>query len=136
MIRVRATQDGTYDKHYWEGPMDFVGGAGQGHKPGDVFDVDEKPYQVKDEQGRPMMEPILDDLGMPKKDKNGTVLTRQKMATFFSPSWMERVDDNTELTYPDREPGKIPDFYREKKQNPSKPLALPADVAALTQSPI
>jgi hypothetical protein len=141
MIKVRATQDGMYAGHYWNGPID----SDQGTKAGDVFEVDETPFEMKDENGRPVLEltekgkPIvIMHNGKPKIDKDGDPIYKIKMTTFFSPTWMERVPDDTELTYPDREPFKIPEPYRLKKTKPGKMVALPQEVTAAAgiESPI
>lgn len=141
MIRVQATKDGTYAGHYWEGPVD----SDQGHKPGDVFDIDEKPYAIKDEQGNPLqdMEPTgqVDEKGNKtfrlawimeggkiKKDAHGQPIPKLRMASFFSSEWMVRVADDTPLTYPDREPYRLPEPYRAKKQQaPATKVALPVE---------
>lgn len=130
MIRVRATKDGMYAGYYYEGPIE----SEQGTKPGDIFDIDERPYEVKDEHGKPVYEQVMVN-GRPKMDKGEPVM-QPKMATFFSHEWMERVADDTDLTYPDREPWKIPEPYRVKKAKQGKVIALPEEVAALAESPI
>lgn len=152
MIRVRATQDGTYAGHYWQGPVT----TDQGYKPGDVFDVENKLYIVKDEHGNPVQEfePtgqvddkgnktyrkawLMDANGKMKKDANGQPIPKIKMASYFSKTWMEEVPPTTELTYPDREPYRLPEPYRVKRQpgQPQKTVALPTELPAPTESVI
>lgn len=130
MIRVRAKKDGTYAGHYWEGPIETE----QGTKPGDVFDVEEKPFEARDERGNVVFEPVLIN-GVPKMEKGQPVL-KPKMVSFFSPVWMERVPDDTELTYPDRDPVTIPPPYRLKKAKQGPVVPLPAELAAMNESPL
>lgn len=153
MIRVRATKDGTYAGYVWYGPSE----SDQGTVPGDIFDIDATPFQVKDERGRPVqeMEPTgqvdangqktyrlawVMENGKVKKDEYGQPIPKIKMATFFSLNWMERVPDDAELSFPDRDiPFKIPEPYRVKKQTkPTKAIALPSEIAAIAgmESPL
>lgn len=135
MIKVRAKQDGTYGGYYRYGPIE----SDQGTKPGEVFEVDETPYEVKDEHGRPMLELDLDGKKIPimvggkqKVDGNGRPMFKIKMASFFAPDWMERVNDDAEVTF-DYPPFQVHPIYREKKK---KGLAQSAPVIALPTIPV
>lgn len=145
MIKVRATQDGTYAGYLWQGPRITETGT----IPGEVFELEEKPYVMKDEYGKPVqeMEPTgaVDERGQrlfrlayvmqgdkPKKDAAGQPIPKIRMATFFSSEWMERVPDDTEVTYPDRVmPFPILAVYKDKPVKAGKTVALPADVAEI-----
>lgn len=129
ILTVRATQDGYYANYLYKGPID----ADEGYTPGEVFKVDATPYIVKDEKGNPVFQltdegkriPELDAKGKQKTDEHGKKIWKVKMASFFASEWMERVEDDTEVTYPDRPEWKIPDAYRIKKNRPAKVIPLP-----------
>lgn len=129
ILTVRATQDGYYANYLYKGPID----ADEGYTPGEVFQVDATPYIVKDEHGNPVFAladdgkriPLMDKKGKQILDANGKKMWKVKMASFFAPEWMERVADDTDLTYPDRQPWKIPEAYRIKKNKPVKVMPLP-----------
>lgn len=130
IIKVRATQDGHYGGYYRIGPVD----SDQGYRPGEIFEVDDAPYEVKDEHGRPM--PELDETGKPipvmvggKQKVNpetGRPMFKIKMASFFSKEWMERVSDDAEVTN-DYPPFQQPSQYRIKKVKgqPKPTIVLP-----------
>jgi hypothetical protein len=139
MIRVRATQDGTYNGFSRLGPKEEADGS---RTEGDIFTVDATPYVVKDEWGHPVLEmdrdgqpvSVLNEKGEPKIDKaTGKKVFRVKMATMFSPEWMEPVNDDATVTAPREESalGVLPD-YQEKKAGPkkvaAKPTKLPQDI--------
>lgn len=100
-MKVRATQDGHYGGYYRE--------------EGEVFEIDAKPYEVKDEAGRPVIE--LDDAGKPKLGPGGK--PKIKMATNFSAVWMEEVPEEEDATF-DYPPAGILPQYREKKVKKGK----------------
>ena len=139
IIKVRATQDGTYNGFYRLGPKEEADGT---RTEGDIFSIDATPYVVKDEWGHPVLErdqdgqpiPVLNEKGEPKIDKaTGKKVFRVKMATMFSPEWMEVVNDDATVTAPREETalGVLPD-YQEHKQGPKKvaarPIKLPQDI--------
>lgn len=133
ILTVRATQDGTYGNYYYCGPIE----SDQGYTPGEVFQVDATPYIVMDGKGNPVPElndngekiALLDVKLKQRTDEKGKKMWKPKMATMFSKTWMERVEDDTELTYPDRPKWKIPEAYRIKKTRPVRSVALPSDIA-------
>lgn len=137
ILTVRATKDGVYGNYYYRGPID----SDQGYTPGEVFQVDATPYEVKDGNGKPVYEltydgakiALLDAKGKQLVDANRKKMFKLKMATMFSSEWMERVEDDTELTYPDRPKWKIPEAYKIRKTKPVKTVALPSDIAELPQ---
>lgn len=102
MITVRATQDGHYGGYYRKGPIE----TDKGFVPGEVFEVDETPHEVLNEHRKPVLE--MDDNGKPipvmangkqKLDPaTGKPMFKVKMKSFFSPNWMEKVPDETEIT--------------------------------------
>jgi len=117
MIKVRATQDGTYKGYYYKGPIETE----KGTFPGEIFEVEEAPYELKDEHGRPLLE--LDENGKripimvgakQKVDANGKPMFKIKMASFFAPEWMERVNDDADVTH-DYPPFEVHPVYRAKK---------------------
>lgn len=131
ILTVRATADGVYGNYLWKGPID----SDQGYTPGEVFIVDATPYIVNEEKGKPVFE--LDDdgkkipmlvKGKPVLDEKGKPTFKVKMATFFAKEWMERVEDDTELTYPDRPAWTIPEAYKLKKTKSVRTVPLPADL--------
>lgn len=101
MIKVRATQDGHYGGYYRNGPIE----SDKGTQPGEVFEVDDAVFEVKDEHDRPIYEldadgkkiPILAN-GKPKLDASGRPMFKIKTASLFSQAWMERVGDEEEIT--------------------------------------
>jgi hypothetical protein len=136
MIKVRATKDGTYGGYFRNGPID----SDQGYQPGEVFELDEKPFVIKDTQGNPVqemeptgqldanggkiMKPVWEmENGKVKKDANGRPVPKLKMATWFSSEWMERVGDDTDVTY-DYPPFEVPAPYRIKKQKTDKAVVV------------
>ena len=140
ILTVRATKDGMYANYYYKGPID----ADEGYTPGDVFQVDATPYEMMDERKRPIYEldedgakiPALDAKGKPVLDEKGKKTFKVKMATFYSSEWMERVPDDTELTYPDRPAWRIPEAYRVKTRKPVKAVELPPELAGLSKMTI
>lgn len=141
MIKVRATQDGHYGGYYRKGPIE----TDRGSEPGEVFEVDEVPHEVLDEQGRPIYEkdengkpvPVLVD-GKQKIDPaTKKPIFKIKMKSFFSAQWMERVADNTEVTndYPPieeaRKHGPLSVYLKKKPKNSS-----PATVVAMPSVPV
>lgn len=140
ILTVRATKDGMYANYYYKGPID----ADEGYFPGEIFQVDATPYEMKDERGRPILEldeeggkiPVLDAKGKTVLDEKGKKTFKIKMATFFSSEWMERVPNDTEVTYPDRPAWRIPEAYRVKSRKPIKPVELPQELAGLSKMEI
>lgn len=148
MIKVRALRDGHYGGYYRYGPVD----SDQGHQPGEIFEVDEKPFPVTDERGKPVqeMEPTggldekgnrlfklawVTEAGKIKKDANGQPIPKIRMTSYFSPTWMERVSDDEEVTY-DYPAFVPPAAYREKKQKAGKTITLPKELSeAVTTGP-
>jgi hypothetical protein len=109
-MKVRATADGTYGGYYRIGPI--IGD--QGSFPGEVFEIDDRMFPVLDIEGKPVFE--LDADGKVILDPK-TRKPQIKMGSWFSPTWMEKVSDNTEITY-DYPPFQIPVQYRAKKATP------------------
>jgi hypothetical protein len=119
MIKVRAKEDGEYGGYYRTGPQNI--GTSE-YVPGEVFEVDEKPYIVRNaDTGEP--EPMLDadgsiifemDNGKAKIGKDGKKIQKIRMASHFSPRWMERVNDDATVTN-DYPPFQIPVQMRAKK---------------------
>lgn len=143
MIKVRATKDGVYGGYYRKGPQE----TNSGTIPGEVFEVDEVPYEVMDEHNRPMPELDIDEKKIPvmaggkqKMDANGRPMFKVRMASFFTTEWMERVPDETEVTndYPAiedvRKHGPL-SFYREKPAKGQKAVSV-AVPAVPVESPI
>ncbi len=125
-MKVRAKEDGTYAGYYRRGPDDSG-------FPGEVFEIDEKPYEVRDpetgkalyelsEEGKPVQ--LTDEKGKPKFDSKGKPLFKIRMDTWFSEKWMERVSDDAEVTF-DYPPFEIPVMYRMKKQKSTTPTSMP-----------
>lgn len=111
MIRVRATKDGHYGGYYRNGPQNV---GTPGYIPGEVFDVDETPYALKDHDGRPVYERDLDgtvlfemENGKPKMDKAGKKIPKVQMGNLFTEEWMERVSDDEPITN-DYPPAQLP----------------------------
>lgn len=140
ILTVRATQDGYYANYYYKGPIT----SDEGYFPGEVFQVDATPYQVKDNKGNPVFAldeegnriPVNDAKGKQLIDEKGKKVWKMKMATFFSPVWMERVADDTEVTYPDRPKWTIPEAYRIKKVKPVKAIPLPDELRDIGGLPV
>lgn len=148
-MKVRAKADGHYNGYYREGPKENAEG---GIEPGEVFEIDAKPHAFRDEQGNPMQETqqtgelnangtpmvkpvwMLDKDGKPKKGEDGNLLPKIKMATFFDPEWMEPVNEDATVTYPDRSKpfGILPQMRPAAAQRTSvaaRPVKLPDDIA-------
>lgn len=127
-MKVRATQDGTYAGYYRMGPTE------DGAFRGEVFEIDEKPFEVRDpETGKALPEldedghriKLLDEKGKQRYDSKGNALFKIRMASWFSPSWMEKVDDSEEITF-DYPPFELPLIYRMKKaKGGSVPTQMP-----------
>ena len=148
-MRVRATKDGTYGGFYREGPIEGVPGI-SGGAPGEVFDIEDKPYQALDpETGKPVMEPVLDARGnviidtvmMQAVDEKGNPVVgadkkplmnpvqRPRMKpplwSWFSSEWMEKVDPNTPITYEENvRPRGVHPNYKIKKGSVAQPKAF------------
>lgn len=126
-MRVRATRDGHYGGYYRLGPI--IGNTAQETFIGEVFDVDDRPCPVLDlETGKPIFEmhsngkPVIDEKGKPK----------MKTKSFFSPTWMEKVSEDTPITY-DYPAFEIPVQYRERKVNnaPAKGGIAPVSTSVI-----
>lgn len=102
-MKVRATQDGHYAGYYRLGPI--IGDNGS--FPGEVFEIDERPFPLVGLDGKPIFE--LDENG--KKIIGQYNKPKVKMGSHFSPVWMEKVAEETEITY-DYPPFEIPVQYR------------------------
>lgn len=149
-MRVRATKDGTYGGFYREGPIEGVPGI-TGGAPGEVFEIDEKPYPAVDpDTGAPIMEQVLDGRGNPiidmvmvqAVDEKGNPVVgsdkrplmnsvqrprlRQKMWHWFAPDWMEKVSPDEPITYEEnsRPRGVHPNYKIKKQAGAGKPKAL------------
>lgn len=107
-MKVRATQDGHYGGYYRIGPI--IGD--QGSFPGEVFEIDDRLFPISDAEGKPVFE--LDADG--KKVVGQYNKPKVKMGSHFSPVWMEKVPEETEITY-DYPPFEIPVQYRVKKKH-------------------
>ena len=117
-MKVRATQDGTYDGYYRDA--------------GEIFEIDGKPFPCKDEKGLPMFE--LDAEGKQKLDAKGKPVI--KMASHFSKNWMEEVNEKEEVTneYPKFE---IPKQYKiPRKKASEEPVTLKQVQEAISASVI
>lgn len=150
-MKVRAIADGQYGGHYRLGPYT----DDHGFHEGEVFEIDAKPHAKKDEHGNPIqkMEPtgeispktnelVLQKVwvmenGKIKKDAHGQPIPVYEMATLFSPKWMEAVNDDATITYPEtREAmGVLPQMREPAKTTASVVAAqkaeVPTDVKAL-----
>lgn len=150
-MKVQAKKDGLYGGHYRHGPYSDE----LGFHPGEVFEIDATPHPVKDARGIPLQkleptgeinaqtsEPVMRKVwtmenGKPKKDHNGHPVPVYVMATAFSQEWMDPVNDDATITYPEQStPVGVLTNYREKPVTPEKvtaarPGELPADVKAL-----
>jgi hypothetical protein len=132
ILTVRATQDGVYGNYLYKGPIT----SDEGYTPGEVFQVDATPYPLLDHHGKAVFDldedgkkiQVFDAKGKAVLTEKGKLTFKIKMATFFSPTWMERVEDDTELTYPDRPKWTIPEAYRIKKNKPVRTVALPPEL--------
>src|SRR6266403_2272796 len=113
-MKVRAKEDGTYGGYYRMGP------SPDGSFPGEVFEIDDKPFEVRnpetgkvlfelDEDGKPIK--LLDDKGKPVHDRKGNIQYKIRMERWFSPSWMQKVADDAEITF-DYPPFELPVPYR------------------------
>lgn len=103
-MKVRATQDGLYGGYYRKGP---IGIGTDDYKAGEVFEIDDKPFVVKDSMtGEPMIE--KDDEGKTVYETvNGKKIPKIRMGQNFSSKWMERVNDDATPTY-DYPPFELP----------------------------
>jgi len=152
-MKVRAKADGLYDGHYRHGPYtdDY------GFHEGAVFEIDATPRPKKDEHGNPIqkMEPtgeispttgqlIMKKVwvmheGKIKKDHHGQPIPVYEMATLFSPKWMEPVNEDATISYPEQsEPMGVLPNMREKSANPEVVVAarlgeVPANIQALLE---
>lgn len=134
-MKVRATQDGHYGGYYRYGPRENENGA---MIPGEVFEIDAAPFEMKDEHGKPIVE--MDEDGKPipvvvngkQKMEEGKPVFRIRMATRFSPAWMVRVPDDVDVTN-EEQVGQfgILKEYRVKKPKVGETVPVPADVAAI-----
>ncbi len=120
-MRVRAIKDGTYGGYFRVGPI--IGE--QGSFPGEVFEIDNRPFPILDIDGKPIFELNEDKKSIIGKDGK----PKMKMGVWFSPEWMVRVSDDEPITndYPKFE---IPIQYRERKINPNQPKS-----GGVTQTP-
>lgn len=116
-MKVKAIEDGTYGGYYRMGP------SPDGQFMGEVFEIDEKPFEVRDhETGNPIFEKdvdgkpiqLTDEKGKLRFDSKGKPMFKIKMASWFSPKWMEMVPETTEVTF-DYPPFELPVMYRAKK---------------------
>lgn len=152
-MKVRALKDGTYGGYYREGPIGGVPGI-TGATQGEVFEIDEKPYPAIDgETGKPIMEQVMDSRGNPiidtvmiqAVDEHGNPVIgndkkpilnpvqrprlRQKMWNWFSAEWMEKVPDDTPITYEESTVAKgVHPAYKVKKPGAA---ALPKTLSEL-----
>lgn len=154
-MKVRAKQDGHYGGYYRVGPHEHPNGDGTMVE-GEVFDIDATPHPVLDgnkkpvqdtEQtgeispvtGQPIMRPvfILDHNGKPKKDAQGKLIPKIKMATAFSQEWMEPVNEDATVDYPEQDKPlgvlkqMLPSATKSAATIAARPANLPADVAAV-----
>ena len=107
-MKVRALQDGHYGGYYRLGPI--IGD--QGSFAGEVFEIKEENFPILDmETGKPVFE--LSENGKVVIDQK-TNKPKIKMGSWFSPDWMEKVSDDTPITY-DYPPFQIPTPYRALK---------------------
>lgn len=115
-MKVRAKEDGLYGGHYRHGPYtdDF------GFHEGEVFEIDAKPRAKKDEHGNPIqkmeptgsIDPKTNELvmqkvwvmenGKPKKGNDNLPIAVYEMVTLFSQKWMEPVNSDATITYPEQ----------------------------------
>lgn len=156
-MKVRAKQDGHYGGYYRLGPYENPDGT---TTPGEVFEIDATPREVRLANGKPMQDVeqtgeinsfgqpvlkpvwILDSNGKPKKDAKGNLIPKIKMATFYSPEWMEPVNEDATVTFPsqDKPLGVLPQMMPSAAKNPNniaaRPINLPADVAEVLANAI
>lgn len=134
-MKVRATQDGTYAGYYRQGPTE------DGQFPGEVFEIDEKPYEVRDsETGLAVLEldddgkkiALTDEKGKARYDSKGKPLFKIKMASWFSDKWMEHIPENTPITF-DYPPFELPIAYRAKKP---KATEIPTTMTVHSPEPV
>lgn len=150
-MKVRAKQDGHYGGHYRLGPYEDDFGSHEG----EVFEIDATPHAKKDERGNPIqkMEPtgeispltgqlvmkkvwVMDGKNV-KKDSDGQPIPIYEMATSFSPTWMDAVNEDATITYAQfAEPlGVLPQMREPSKKAPSiiaaKTSEVPAEIKAL-----
>lgn len=152
-MKVQATQDGHYGGYYRLGPYENPDGT---ITPGEVFDIDATPREMKDpetgkpvqemaqtgelnSEGRPILRPVwvLDSKGKPKVGPDGNLVPKIRMATFFSPEWMEPVNTDATVTFPQqKEPlGVLAQMVPANKKMPhnvtARPVELPDDIKAV-----
>lgn len=140
IITVRATADGVYGNYLYKGPIE----SDQGYTPGEVFRVDATPFPLKDVNGKPIFEldddgqkiALFDVKGKALLDEKHKPTFKLKMGTFFAKEWMERVPDDTEVTYPDRPEWKIPSVYRIQKSKPIKAVDVPRELLEAAGMPV
>ena len=151
-MKVRAKEDGVYGGHYRHGPYTDDNNV---YHEGEVFEIDATPFPKKDEHGNPIqkMEPTGEisqatgqlimkkvwvmDGDKIKKDRQGQPIPVYEMATLFSSRWMEPVNEDASISYPEQSEtmGVLPN-YREKAKNTEKVVQaktgeLPAEIKAL-----
>ena len=149
-MRVRAIKDGTYGGYYREGPIDGVPGVSGGTS-GEVFDIDDNPIPAFDaDTGHAIMEqaidsrgnPIIDTVMVQAVDEKGNPVVgsdkkpllnpvqrprlKQRMWSWFSPDWMEKVPEDTPITYEEnvRPRGVHPSYKIKKKSQAGQPQTL------------
>lgn len=159
-MKVRAKQNGVYGGYVRYGPTETADGT---MLEGEVFEIDATPFEVRDPEtnkpvqemrqgdvnpatGIPQLVPVwaLDHNGKPKRDKEGSLIPKIKMATMYSPEWMEPVNDDASVTYPEHSKpfGVLAQMM--PKATPAnriaaRPATLPADIEAVLagkESPI
>lgn len=128
MIKVRAIQDGVYGGYYRHGPQAI--GTPE-YVPGEVFEIDEKPFIVKNGAGDIEFERDLDgavlfemENGKPKVGKDGKKIPKSRMGSYFAASWMERVNDDATVTN-DYPPFQLPSQMRAPKIQKQQTEAVP-----------
>lgn len=137
-MKVRATQDGTYGGYYRVGPSE------DGQFPGEVFEIDDKPFEIRDpatgkalleldENGKPIA--LMDEKGKQRYDGKGKPMFRIRMGSWFSAKWMERVGDNIEVTF-DYPAFEIPVLYRQKKKPVGESTGMPTTMPIHSPAPV
>lgn len=151
-MKVRAIKDGVYGGHYRHGPYTD---DNQLYHEGEVFEIDAAPFPKKDDKGNPIQKmestgeisPTTGELVKRKvwamdgknikKDKHDQPIPVYEMGTLFSSNWMEPVNLDATISYPEQsEPMGVLPNYREKSKAPesvveAKPADLPSDIKAL-----
>jgi hypothetical protein len=121
-MKVRATQDGHFGGYYRLGPVV----SDQGEFPGEVFEIPDGlfPVPLVGEDGIAIVDPITLKPEYQKIEiidaKTGKKEMRTKMFSWFTPSWMQKVSDDTPLTAEldpkfDYPPFQVPVQYRARK---------------------